>query len=225
VITDVISWLSRLAGKTAEFAVPTGMAVVDRLQVVDGWLVGPGVLKIEMHASWRYSWLSTPLHDPLAIVAHYTDTAPGTAISMAKRRQQPWSEFAAAFRKNYPGKPVPQNSWHGSIETDGLIVQMAPFTTGCWHVGSPTAVQIPGVGWGNRTAVGIELVNNDRGKTFPPAQVASARNMWRAIVRAYGIPQAHAMISHQSIDPLRRSDPGGHFMKDIAPSIIDFAYA
>ncbi|NVB81776.1 MAG: N-acetylmuramoyl-L-alanine amidase, partial [Kofleriaceae bacterium] len=195
----------------------------ERLQVVDGWLVGDGVQRIEMHASWRYSWLSTPEHKPLAIVAHYTDTDPGTAVNMAKRRQQPWATFAAAYRKSYPGKPVPQNSWHLSIEADGSIVQMAPLTSGCWHVGSPTAKQIPGVGWGNRTAVGIELVGH--GKTFPPAQVSAACDVWRAIVRAYGIPREHAMVTHQSIDPTRRSDPGPVWMKQHAPTVLERAFA
>src|SRR5205823_3681564 len=141
------------------------------------------------------------------------------------RRQQPWSAFAANFRKSNPGKPVPQNSWHASIETDGPVIQMAPFTKGCWHVSSPTAKPIPGVGWGNRTAVGIELVNNDRGKTFPDAQVETAKHLWRALVRKYGIAIAHAMVTHQSIDPLRRTDPGVLFMKEHAPGILAYAYA
>lgn len=195
-----------------------------RLQVIDGWLVGEGVQRIEMHPSWRYAWLSTPGSKPLAVVAHYTATNPGTAIGMARRRQQPWSEFAADYRKSYPGKPVPQNSWHLSIEAGGGIVQMAPFTSGCWHVGSPTAKKIPGVGWGNRTAVGIELVNNDRGKTFPPAQVESACEVWRAIVQAYDIPLEHAMITHQELDPTRRSDPGKTWMRRYAPQVLAYAF-
>lgn len=223
-ITSILDSFSRLFGKAPELLLPVPPAI-ENLFVVDGWLTGGGVTRIEMDASWRYSWLSTPDHKPLAIVAHYTDTAPGTAIGMAKRRQEPWSKFAERWRKNNPGKPVPQNSWHISIETDGSIVQMAPLTTGCWHVGSPTAKPIPGVGWGNRTATGIELVNNDRGKTFPPAQVEAARNVWRAIVRAYSIPKPHAMVSHQSLDPTRRSDPGRTWETQHAPGVLAYAYA
>lgn len=221
-ISDVLAWLSRLAGKAPELVAVA--PAKERFTIVDGWLVGDGVTRIEMHASWRYSWLSTPDHNPLAIVAHYTDTDPGTAVGMAKRRQEPWSKFAERWRKNNPGKPVPQNSWHISIETDGSIVQMAPLTTGCWHVGSSTAKPIPGVGWGNRTAIGIELVNNDRGKTFPPAQVTAACNVWRAIVRAYDMKRENAMVTHQSIDPTRRSDPGSVWMRLYAPTVLGYAY-
>lgn len=220
-ISRVLETFSRFIGKVPELVVRP--PEVERLHIEDGWLVGPGVQRVEMHASWRYSWLSTPLHEPLAIVAHYTATDPGTALGMAKRRQRPWSEFAAEFRKDYPGKPVPQNSWHLSIEAGGGIVQMAPLTSGCWHVGSPTAKQIPGVGWGNRTAVGIELVG--WGKSFPPAQVEAAHHVWRAIVRAYGIKREHAMVTHQSIDPTRREDPGPVWMKQHAPDVLAFAYA
>jgi N-acetyl-anhydromuramyl-L-alanine amidase AmpD len=221
VIADLLQTLSRFVGKVPELVVPP--PAHERLEIIDGWLVGDGVQRVEMHASWRYSWLSTPLHEPLAIVAHYTATDPGTALGMAKRRQRPWSEFAAEFRKDYPGKPVPQNSWHASIEAGGGIVQMAPFTAGCWHVGSPTAKQIPGVGWGNRTATGIELVG--WGKVFPPAQVEAACHVWRALRRAYGIPREHAMITHQSIDPTRRDDPGPVWMKQHAPGVLAYAYA
>lgn len=220
-IARIIEAFSQLIGKVPDLAIRP--PELERFNVVDGWLVGDGMQRIEMHASWRYSWLSTPEHEPLAIVAHYTATDPGTAVSMAKRRQQPWSEYAAAWRKRNPGKPVPQNSWHLSIEANGAIVQMAPLTTGCWHVGSNTAIPIPGVGWGNRTAVGIELVG--WGKMFPPAQVAAACDVWRAIVRAYGIPREHAMITHQSIDPTRRSDPGPVWMKQHAPTVLAHAFA
>lgn len=219
-ITQLLQTLSRFAARAPELVVQA--PETERLHIEDGWLVGPGVQRVEMHASWRYSWLSTPLHEPLAIVAHYTATDPGTALGMAKRRQKPWPEFAAEWRKS-SDKPVPQNSWHISIESGGGIVQMAPLTSGCWHVGSPSAKQIPGVGWGNRTSIGIELVGH--GKSFPPVQVEAAHHVWRAIVRAYGIKREHAMITHQSIDPARRSDPGPVWMKQHAPSVLAHAYA
>jgi hypothetical protein len=195
---------------------------VSRLEVINGWLVGEGVQRVEMHPSWRYAWLSTPSHVPLAIVAHYTATNPGTALNMARTRRQPWAEFAAAFRKAYPGKPVPQNSWHISIEAGGGIVQMAPLTSGCWHAGSQTAKQIPGVGWANRTSIGIELVGH--GKDFPPAQVEASCAVWRALVTAYRIQKRHAMVTHQSIDPTRRSDPGPVWMKQHAPTVLEYAF-
>jgi N-acetyl-anhydromuramyl-L-alanine amidase AmpD len=179
-------------------------------------------MRVEMHPSWRYSWLSTPEHKPLAIVAHYSATDHGTAMSMAKRRQQPWQDFAAAHRKSYPGKTVPQNSWHVSIEPD-KIIQMAPLTSGCWHVGSLTAKQIPGVGWGNRTATGIEIIG--WGKAFPASQVALCCDVWRALVQTYGIKREHAMVEHAKLDPGRRSDPGPIWMGKHAPTVLDYAYA
>jgi hypothetical protein len=195
---------------------------VERLVVIDGWLVGDGVQRIEMHPSWRYPLLSTPGNTPRAIVAHYTATNPGTAVSMAKRRQQPWSTFAEQYRKSYPGKAIPQNSWHLSIEAGGEVVQMAPLTSGCWHAGGSTAKPIPGVGAANRTSVGIELVGH--GKVFPSEQVAAACDVWRAIVRAYGVPRELAMVQHAEIDPGRRSDPGPVWMREHAPAVLGAAY-
>lgn len=217
----ILDTFARLVAKAPELLVQP--PAVERFTVIDGWLVGDGVQRIEMHPSWRYAWLSTPENRPLGIVVHTTATNPGTAVSMAKRRQRPWSEFANDYRKSYPGKPVPQNSWHLSVEADGAIVQMAPFTSGCWHAGSSTARKIPGVGWANRTTVGVELVGH--AKAFPQAQVTAACDVWRAIVRAYAIPREHAMVTHQSIDPTRRTDPGHVFMRKHAPTVLDHAYA
>lgn len=219
---ELFRLIARLLGRAPELPELIVQApAAERFTVVDGWLVGDGVQRIEMHPSWRYAWLSTPDHEPKAVVAHYSATNLGTAISMAKRRQQPWSEFAAAHRKSYPGKPVPQNSWHLSIE-ETHVVQMAPLTSGCWHAGSSTAKQIPGVGWANRTAVGIELIGH--GQVFPSGQVELACAVWRAITRAYGIPRELAMITHQSIDPTRRSDPGKVWMREHAPRVLAHAY-
>lgn len=220
-ISRILETVSRLVGKAPELLVPA--PAVERLQVVDGWLVGPGVQRIEMHPSWRYAWLSTPENRPLGIVWHYTATNPGTAVAMARRRQKPWAEFAEAHRKSYPGKPVPQNSWHISIEAGGAIIQQAPLTSGCWHAGSKTAKKIPGVGWANRTTASIELVGH--GKLFPPEQVSAACDVARALVRAYDIPREHAMVTHQSIDPTRKADPGPVWMKRHAPEVLAYAFA
>lgn len=180
----------------------------DEPVVENAWLTF--AKRIEMHPSWRYASLRTPGSKPLAIVAHYTATDPGTAISMAKRRTKPRTKDDRAA------------SWHLSIEADGTVVQMAPLTVGCWHAGSNTAKKIPGVGWANRTAIGVELVGY--GKEFPPAQVEAACRVWRAIVREYSIPREHAMITHQSIDPTRKADPGRVWMGEHAPRVLDAAY-
>jgi hypothetical protein len=170
------------------------------------WLIDAA--RIPAHASWYGGPLAAG--KPLAIVAHYTATGAGTAVTMARHRQ-------AALK---PGDRVA--SWHLTIDTDGSVVQMVPFDRACWHAGSSTAKQIPGVGWANQNTVGIELVGH--GKEFPPAQVEAAGRVWRAIVRAYGIERKHAMITHQSIDPTRREDPGPVWVGQHAERVLDVAY-
>lgn len=176
-----------------------------------GWL--NAATKLQSDHSW-FGWtLRTKEGKPLGIVAHTTDTAPGTALNMAMRRQKPLSSD-------------PDNrlaSWHVTIDTDGLVVQQISLINCAWHAGSTSAKVIPGVGWANYTTVGIELVSPDD-KNFPPGQVEAAKKVWRAIVKAYGIPREHAMITHASIDPDRRADPGTEWMTLHAPGVLDYAY-
>lgn len=219
-------WASNLA-RRARALIPIGLPTgfpeewraVPTLTVdARGWLQGDGVTHIPIHKSWHYPGLSTTDGEPDAVVWHYTATDAGTAVAMAKRRQQPWSEFAAAYRKSYPGQPVPQNSWHLSIETYGGIVQMAPLTVGCWHaIGT-----IKGIGAANRVSNGIELVGH--GKAFPQAQVVDGARVLRAISEAYDVPRAAAMVEHRTIDPGRRSDPGPVWMSKHAPHVLEYAY-
>lgn len=177
----------------------------------NGWLVGPGVTVMSADPSWYGGLLIGK--KPAGIVAHYTATDPGTAIAMAKRRSR-------RFGLDPDDRAA---SWHLSIEADGAVMQMVPLNHQAWHVGSPSAAPVPGVGWGNQTCIGIELVG--WGKTFPLAQVAAARTVWRALVAHYGIAREHAMITHQSIDPSRRDDPGPVWMAEHAPGVLVFAYA
>ena len=83
-------------------------------------------------------------------------------------------------------------SWHLTIDADGSVVQMIPLDRVAWHAGGPGSRPIPGLGWANMHTVGIELVGD--GRAFPEAQVAAACAVWRALVRAYSIPRAFAMI-------------------------------
>jgi N-acetylmuramoyl-L-alanine amidase len=161
------------------------------------------------------SWFGGPLAagKPLAIVAHYTATDPGTGVNMATRRQR---QFGAD-----PDDRAA--SWHVTIETDGSVIQMIPLDHVAWHAGSDTAKPIPGVGWANSNTVGIELVGY--GKSFPEAQVTAACRVWREIVQMYGIPRAHAMVTHQSIDPTRREDPGPVWLAQHATRVLNAAYA
>jgi N-acetyl-anhydromuramyl-L-alanine amidase AmpD len=70
--------------------------------------------------------------------------------------------------------------------------------------------------------VGIELVGF--GKVFTTAQVNTAARVWRALVSHYAIPRDLAMITHESIDPTRRDDPGPVWMGQHAANVLDFAY-
>lgn len=182
----------------------------DEVRVHSQWLVGPAVHRIDADPSW----FGGPLDGgaPGGIVAHFTDTNPGTAVNMAKRRAR---QFGID-----PGDRLA--SWHITIDTDGSIVMMIPLDHRAWHAGSPTARPVPGLGAANAHTVGIELVGF--GKVFTPAQVSAAAQVWRAIVRHYAIPREFSMITHESIDPTRRDDPGPVWMGNHAADVLDFAY-
>jgi hypothetical protein len=216
-----IALLELLAGRTAGdvkltvVTSPRSAARVEAPQLArlevdsNGWLVGDGVTRIATHPSRYYPRLSTDGSEPRAIVAHYTATAHGTAVNMAKRLAVKMSKDDRAA------------SWHVSIEGDGSIIQQAPFKVGCWHAGGPTAKPIPGLGSANRTSVGIELVGD--GSAFPEPQVIAACRVWAALVAAYRIPRDRAMVTHQELDPTRKRDPGALWMKTYAPRVLSAA--
>lgn len=195
-------WLSALVSWFK--SKPAGLSIDDR-----GWLVGEGVTRINAHPSWFGGPLS-----PRAVVCHVSATNPGTALNMAKRR-----------KRKFGSDPDDRlASWHASVETDGSIVQMVPFSSCAHHAGSKTAKQIPGVGWPNRKALGIELIGWERGP-FPQAQVDGYARLLRCIVQHYAIPREFAMVTHASIDPGRRSDPGAVWMSQHAEAVLDRAFA
>jgi hypothetical protein len=193
-------------------------ATSDDLQIADGWLIGYDVTSAPAHSTWYGGLLSGA--KPGGVVAHYSATAAGTAAAMAKRRMV---SFATAAAQDPELKKRGPTSWHASIETNGAIVQMVPFTNVAHHAGGTTARHIPGLGHANYTAAGIELIGF--GDKFPDAQVRAACRVWRALVRYYAIPRALAMISHQSIDPTRREDPGPVWMTQHAENVLRFAFA
>lgn len=177
----------------------------------DGWLSDHDAARIPAHISWYGQTLIGG--KPGGIVVHTSDTDPGTAFGMARRRQHP-----------YGTDPDDRSaSWHVSIEADGSIVQMIPLTHVAWHAGGANSHSIPGLGSPNSVTVGIELIG--WAKTFPAPQVVSAKRVWRAIVRKYGIARTFAMITHQSIDPIDREDPGPIWMAQHAPDVLTAAYA
>lgn len=175
-----------------------------------GWLVGAGVTIIKAHSSWLGGTIEGG--KPTGTVSHVSDTAPGTAINMAKRRSRPFGQD--------PNDRMA--SWHASVETTGALIQMVSLQQRAWHAGSNTAKPIPGLGWANAHTNGIELVGFEKGP-FPDAQVFAYARLLRAIVRHYGIKREFAAVTHQSIDPKRRSDPGPLVEKQME-RILEYAY-
>jgi hypothetical protein len=204
--------LTDIVGRLAKWLIGEGyIPEQPPLAIKDGWLIGEGVTQIRSHSSWYGGALAGG--KPGGVVCHVSATKPGTAINMAKRRARPFG-----LDKNDR-----LASWHASVETDGALVQQVPFTHCAWHAGSDTATPIPGLGWANRHTNGIELIGFERGP-FPNAQVAGYARLLRALVQAYGIPREFAMVSHSSIDPKRRSDPGKLWMTKYAERCVAYAY-
>lgn len=197
-----MSWLSFI---TKWFVAKQPELTID----AEGWLVGPGVRRIAAHPSWYGGRL-----DGKGVVCHVSATNPGTAINMARRR-------ARKFGLDPDDR---LSSWHASVETDGAIVQMVPFIRRAHHAGSPTAREIPGLGWPNMHTYGIELIGWERGP-FPRLQVDGYARLLRCLRLRYGIERRFAMITHASIDPGRRSDPGPAWMRDHAEAVLETAYA
>jgi N-acetylmuramoyl-L-alanine amidase len=188
--------------KTIATLGPAGMTISGH------WLGGTGVAAIPAHVSWYGAKLLGGA--PRGIVAHYTATDPGTGTNMARRR------VAARTPEDRAA------SWHITIEADGSVIQMVPLDHVAWHAGSDTAKPIPNLGQANYSTVGIELVGH--GDVFPPAQVESAKRVWRTLVRHYGIAHAYAMLEHSAIDPTRRNDPGPVWMRQHATDVLDAAH-
>ena len=172
-----------------------------------GWLEGDRVVQIRSHSSWFYPELSTASGDPGAIVWHASATPHGSAGNMARRRAVPRSPADRAA------------SWHISVEGNGDIVQMIPAECGAWHA----IGKISGLGPANRTSASIEIIGFERGP-FPEAQVVGCARVARALVRSYGIPRSLANVSHASIDPDRRTDPGKLWLRDHAPHVMEYAF-
>src|SRR5687767_11260000 len=87
----------------------------------EGWLEGDGVIIVKSHPSWWGGDLKSG--DPDGVVCHVSDTKPGTAMNMAKRRAR---KFGAD-----PDDRL--SSWHASVETDGALLQMVSFQSRAFH--------------------------------------------------------------------------------------------
>lgn len=119
--------------------VPTVVPDISLIIDKDGWLVGKNVVRVPVTRD-LYPWKSKS-KQPLGLLWHWTATAHGTALGMAKRTRT--KEQSSSFV-------------HLWIEHDGTIYQSAPFHGGSGHAGGSTAKHViegpPGI---------ITLVSND----------------------------------------------------------------
>lgn len=98
--------------------------------------------ELEIVATWKkYNQLDTPDGRPDGVVWHYTAFTGLDPLEHCRRQQ-----------RDYPNASTREASWHVEIGRRGLIVQIASFLHGTWHVGGAT----------NKTKVGIELENYGR---------------------------------------------------------------
>ncbi len=183
-------------------------------KIVNHWLEGPNVIHMPMHESYCPRFLHTDKdHNPLALVMHETSTAAGTGKNMAKRRKK-------KFDKDQGDR---QSSWHITVEQDGTIIQMAPFNRVCWHAGSKTDRAIPGAGFANDVAVGLERVGYEDDSFIPALQLISIKEVVRAFVHHYGIKRDNTLVGHKWIDPTRKRDPGPAWDK-VQNGVLDYAF-
>jgi hypothetical protein len=203
--------LAELDRAIAEAARPCLPERPDIVVSAGDWMVGPRVRKIAIDRSWFGAHLAAPT--PRAIVWHYTATDANSAENMARRRVRPHD------RAEHGAK----TSWHVTIEPDGRIVQMIPLTAAGNHAGGDKARPIPGLGWANSHAVGIELVSL-KGEDYPEAQVEAAARVARAICRAYPMPRELAGVGHRDIHRTK-NDPGDEWMTEHLPRVLEYAYA
>lgn len=105
---------------------------------------------------------------------------------------------------NWMTNPSSKVSAHLHISRDGVITQLAPFTTKCWHAGESTWKGYTGL---NSYSIGIEL-QNDGKQPYTDKQLEVAEQVCRALVSAYAIKE---IVGHSDIAPKRKVDPGKLF--------------
>lgn len=130
---------------------------------------------------------------------------------------------------------------HVVIDRDGSVIQCRPFDRTCFHVRDVCKWQ----GWSrmNLQSIGFEIANaeDDPGalswakrqpgyrafmhkgrefEAFPEAQVIAVIEAARAVVSRYDLDD---IVTHASLDPSRRDDPGPAFPWDRLREACGFA--
>lgn len=89
-----------------------------------GWVVGPDVVHIPTRRTQRLV-----VREPVMVTWHWTATARGTAMSLARRI------------RDLPRPGERSASWHILIAADGTLIQSASLLVGTWHAGGPSALR------------------------------------------------------------------------------------
>lgn len=172
-----------------------------------GFLAGRNVQLRPSHPTWY----SGPMA-PRAIIWHNTDTGPGTARAMSRRRMR-------RYGSSPDDRPA---SWHVTIETDGSIWHQVPLDHIAWHAGGKNKkpLRISGRDYHpNDVAIGIELVGD--GLSFTDEQVTAAARVLDAIVRRFKIPRANADVLHRDVN---RSKNCPQKWDEYLPAVLDAVY-
>ena len=106
--------------------------------------------------------------------------------------------------------PAAQVSSHYVVDEDGSVVRLVPEHLRAQHAGISYWRGVRGL---NDTSIGIEIVNpgHEWGyRAFPPAQMASVRDLCLAILSRHAIP-ARNVVGHSDVAPNRKQDPGELF--------------
>jgi N-acetyl-anhydromuramoyl-L-alanine amidase len=98
-------------------------------------------------------------------------------------------------------------SAHLLIERSGRTTQFVPFDQAAWHAGES---QWRGCTGCNDFAIGIELEGSDDRK-YTGAQYRRLHQITEALLARYPRLSPEAIVGHQEIAPLRKSDPGPAF--------------
>jgi N-acetylmuramoyl-L-alanine amidase len=111
-------------------------------------------------------------------------------------------------------------SAHYTIDEAGTLYVHVPEERRAWHAGVSCWAGVRNV---NACSIGIELVNpgHEFGyRAFPPAQIATLKNLCREIFSRHAIP-ATRVLGHSDVAPARKDDPGELFpWEDLAASGI-----
>lgn len=108
--------------------------------------------------------------------------------------------------------PKSQVSAHFIVGFSGEIVQMVREEDVAWHAGNRRY---------NLESIGIEHEGFADKNLWTMAQYRASAAITRYICRKYGLPiDREHIISHQSITPERRRDPGPHFDWDLYLTLV-----